>query len=229
MEKPVSAREVPPDGVPRGEPVSLSAADRKLARRCLSLLGVLSSCTLLGVAASLYLAVHYPLLLIGMSPLGRHLILVAPTVHPLAFLAVAITRRMAFSVTCFYLGRALGPSALDWLEARAPRAGRFYRWLERLFQRASHIVVFLLPGPGVSAIAGSSGMRAPVYVPLVALGLLLRMILVLLLGEWLREPLVALLALIEEYWVPGTIVLVVAVGIYRWRWRGVRPLQEDSG
>ena len=218
MTEPESAHPIPPDRLSVRPQVGLSAEERTVLRRCLTVLGVLGTCSLIGVASSLYLSVHYPLFLIALSPLGRHLILVAPTVDPFAFVAVGMSRRLAFYIPCFYLGRALGPTAIDWLEARVPRAGRFYRWLERLFKRASHLVVFLFAGPGVSTIAGSSGMRAPVYVPLVALGLLLRMILVLLLGEWLREPLVALLALIEEYWLPGTIVLVAAVGFYRWRW-----------
>ncbi len=222
MEKTPTAPQTPPAGVPLRVQSGLSAEERKVAGRWLSVLGVLATGSLIGVASSLYLAVHYPLLLIALSPLGRHLILVAPTVDPLAFIAVAVTRRVAFYIACFYLGRALGPAAIDWLESRAPRAGRFYRWLERIFKRASHLVVFLFTGPGISTIAGSSGMRAPVFLPLATLGLSLRMILVLVLAEWLRAPIEALLAFIDQYWIPGTILLVAAVVVYRWRQRGSR-------
>ncbi len=217
MESTASTSEVPPVGTPPQAGSGLSAEERALTRRCLSVLGVLSTGTLIGVVFSLYLVGHSPLLLIAISPIWRHLIVVAPTVHPVAFVLVAVSRRMAFAIACFYLGRALGPTAIDWLEARAPRAARFYRWLDRGFKRASHLVVFLMPGPGVSALAGSAGMRAPAFGLLIALGLSLRMLIVVALGEYFREPIEVLLGLINDYWIPGTILLVLAVALYRWR------------
>ena len=35
-------------------------------------------------------------------------------------------------------------------------------------------------------------------------------------AEWLREPIEALLEVIDEYWMPGTFVLVLFVLGYRW-------------
>ena len=188
-------------------------------RFCASVLAFLGSCGLLGVAASLYLVNHFPLLLIALSPIGRHLILVAPIVHPVAFVAVAVTRRMLFYSASFGLGRALGPAGIVWIEARAARAGRLIRWVERCFARASRTVAFLFPGPTVSALAGSSGMPLRVFLPLTALGLVVRMLLLLGFAEWLREPILALLAWIDEHWVPGTLLLLAALGLYRWRKR----------
>ena len=43
------------------------------------------------------------------------------------------------------------------------------------------------------------------------------MLLVLGFAEWLRGPIETLLALIDEYWIPGTVVLVIGIAIYRWR------------
>jgi membrane protein DedA with SNARE-associated domain len=106
-----------------------------------------------------------------------------------------------------------------WLEARAARAARFVRWLERLFERASHAVVLLLPGPTVSGLAGISGMRARVFVPLSVLGLGIRMLLVLGFAAWLRAPIETLLAVIDEYWIPGTVVLVAGTALHQWRRR----------
>jgi hypothetical protein len=47
------------------------------------------------------------------------------------------------------------------------------------------------------------------------------MLVVLGVAEWLSEPIEQLLGLIAEYWIPGTIVLVIGVAVYRWR-RGSR-------
>ncbi len=210
-------------------PAQLSADNRRLARCCLAVLAVLATGGMLGVAFSLYLAVHHPLILVTLSPIGRHLILVAPSVDPIAFVAVGASRRMVFSATCFFLGRALGASALGWLELHVPRVSRFYRWLERLFTRAPRTAVLLLAGPGLSIIAGSTGMRPPVFLPLLAVGLVLRMLLLLALAESLREPIEQLMALIREHWVPGTVVLVTALGLSRWMRRGRHtPLRPPS-
>ncbi len=197
--------------------VALSADERRAVRVCLGILAVLGTGSLVGVASSLYLVNHYPLALIALSPLGRHLVLVAPVVDPVAFLAVAFARRMAFYVTIFYLGRALGPAGITWIEARAGGLGRFVRWVEGLFARASHLVVLVATSPTVSALAGISGMRLPVFLALGSVSLLARLLLVLGFAELLREPIEQLLALIDEYWIPGTVVLVIGLAIYQWR------------
>ncbi len=65
-------------------------------------------------------------------------------------------------------------------------------------------------------------MPASVFVPLIALGLTLRMLIVVALGEYFRAPIEALLALINEYWIPGTVLLVLALALFRWRTGGFR-------
>ena len=91
---------------------ALTPEQWRVARRCLSVLGVLGIGSMTGVAFSLYLVNHYPLVLIALSPLGRHFVLVAPIVDPAAFMVVAVTRRMLFYLAAFYLGRAMGPAGL---------------------------------------------------------------------------------------------------------------------
>jgi membrane protein DedA with SNARE-associated domain len=225
MQEPLSFPGFPSDALPP-ETRSLSPEERRTVRRCLTLLGVLSAGSMTGVAASLYMVNHAPLLLIALSPLGRHLVLVAPLVDPVAFVVVAVARRLLFYFACYRLGRALGPVGVIWLEARAARAALFVRWLERLFARASHAVVLVMAGPTVSALAGSTGMPARTYVPLVSLGLVARVLLVLGLAAWLREPIEALLALIDEYWIPGTVVIATGIALEQWRRRRALALRE---
>ncbi len=182
------------------------------------------------MASSLYLVNNYPLLLIALSPLGRHLILVAPIVNPYAFVAVAVSRRAAVSIPCFYLGRALGPIAVQWLESRSPRAGRAIRWLERIFlrfEKAAFALVLLFPGPAISTIAGDSGMRSGVYLPMVIAGLVIRMLTTLWIADWLRGPILIVVRWIDQYWVPGTVVLVVGIAFYQWR-QSVRSARRDG-
>ena len=97
-------------------------------------------------------------------------------------------------------------------------ANALREWLQRLFDRASNLVVLALPGPAISTLAGMSSMRTPVFVSLVSLGLIIRLLFVLELAEWLREPIQYLLNLANEYWLPGTVVLVGGIAAHRlWR------------
>ena len=227
MRESISTPPEAPESAPSQVPANLTSEERKVARLCLLVLGVLGTGSMLGVAFSLYLVNHYPLLLIAISPLGRHLVLVAPIVDPWAFLAVSVGRRMLFYLPSFYLGRALGPLGIPWIEARAARFGRFVRWMERLFARASHAVVLLMVGPTVSVLAGISGMRAAVFFPLATLSLVLRASLVLGFAAWLREYIELALAWIDEYWIPGTLVMVTLVALYRWRRGAPSAVMED--
>jgi hypothetical protein len=204
-----------PEQPPASEPMS---RERMLVvRRCLWVLGFLGGGSALGVAFSLWLVNHAPLLLVALSPLGRHVVLAAPLTHPAVLLLVVVARRLIFYGALFHLGRALGPAGIDWLEARSAVAARFVRWLEGWFARASHLVLLVLAGPTTSALAGISGMRFGVFLPLVATGLAVRMALLIGFAEWLRAPIEQLLALIDEYWIPGTVVLASGVAFFQWR------------
>jgi membrane protein DedA with SNARE-associated domain len=216
-----------PAADPLEVPSALTSRQRRTTRLCLTALGVLGTGSMAGVASSLYLVNHYPLLLIALSPLGRHMILVAPIVDPFAFVAVLVGRRLLFYLASFHLGRALGPLGIPWIEARAARFGRFVRWMERLFARASHAVVLGMAGPTVSVLAGISGMRATVFVPLATLSLVVRALLVLGFAAWIREYIEVALAWIDEYWIPGTVVMVALVAVYRWRRRAPSRVMED--
>ena len=202
------------------DPAHLDPEQRALARRALSALGVLSVFSITGVASSLYLVGEYPLLLIAMSPLGRHLFLVAPIVDPVAFVVVAVVRRLVFFVACFHLGKAMGPTGVVWLEQRSPLFARFVRWMEALFSRYARIVTFCFAGPTVSSLAGMSGMPLRRFVSLAGCGLVLRMLGILLFAEMLREPIETALEWIARYRLPGTALLVV--GILLWQWRRIR-------
>lgn len=211
---------------------TLGPEESRSARRALSLLGVLGAGSIIGVASSLYLVNHYPLLLIAISPIGRHLVLVAPTVDPVAFLVVSVVRRMIFYLGSFQLGRALGPFGIAWLAVRAARMARFVRWLERLFARAPRTVVLLLTGPTVSALAGIYGMRRRVFTSMAAIGLTVRMFFVLAFAEWLREPIELILAFIDEHWVSGTALIVAGIALHRfssWRRRARQRTDGASG
>jgi membrane protein DedA with SNARE-associated domain len=224
---PLAAGPAPP-GEPDPDRAWLLDPDRRrTVRVCVSTLATLSAFSLTGVAFWFWLVNHQPLLLVALSPIGRHLLLVAPTVDPFAFVAVVVVRRMLFYLASFHLGRALGPAGISWIEARAARFGRFVRVLERIFRRASLPIVFVFCGPTFSALAGVSGMRPRTFAALAASGLVVRAIAVLAVAASVRSYIELVLAWIDDHWVPGTIVMLLLVGLYLWRRRTPSPWMED--
>ena len=169
------------------------------------------------VAASLWLVNHAPLLLVLLSPIGRHVMLVAPLIDPWLLIPAVAARRMLFYLASFHLGRALGEPAILWLEARAGAFGSFVRWMEGLFTRWGKWLVLVGTSPTVSVLAGISGMRTRTFAALAIPGLLVRLWVMVQFAELLREPIEALLAWIDANWLPGTIVLVTAISLNRWR------------
>lgn len=212
-----------PVGVsPRESPPPLDGDAQRRVRFWGSALGVLGACSLAGVAFSPYLVTHWPLLLVGLSPLGRHMVLVAPVVHPVAFFLVLVLRRLVFYLGCFQLGRALGPWAVPWVEARSRHFGRFLRFLERVFARAPHTVVLVMSGPSVCALAGVSGMRIGAFLPLATLSLGVRVLIVMGFAEWMRVYVEIVLGWIDAYWVPATAATATGVVLYLARQRRTR-------
>jgi hypothetical protein len=198
-----------------GSAAPLDGEAQLRARRWGAALGVLGSCSLLGVAFSPYLVTHWPLLLVGLSPLGRHMVLVAPVTHPVAFFLVLVVRRLLFYLGCFQLGRTLGPWAIPWVESRSRHFGRFLRFLERLFNRAPHAVVVAMSGPSVSALAGVSGMQTGVFLPLATVSLAVRVLLVMGFAAWIRVYVEIAVAWIDTYWIPATALTASGVVLYQ--------------
>ncbi len=200
-------------------PDAFAPEQLRSARRCLALLGVLGAGSMVGVAFSLYLVNHAPLLLVGISPLGRHIVLAAPTVDPIALVTVVTIRRIVFYLACFYLGRALGPAGIAWIENRAGLFGRFVRFVESWFERAPRLVVLVGAGPTVAMLAGIAGLKPLTFALLALPSLVGRLLFMIGFAEWLRAPIEMLLELIEEIWVPGTVVMVLVVSLWEWRRR----------
>ena len=211
---------------------SLDPRDRRRAGLSLAVLGILSVGSGIGLVSSAYLVNHYPLLLVALSPIGRHLVLVVPKVDPLELILVGGLRRMVFYLACFQLGRALGTPGVAWLEQRAARFARFVRWIEMWFSRAPRLVVLLFAGPTVSALAGMSGMPLVTYLWLAGLSLLARLLMLLGFGEMLREPIEWLLAWIDVYWVQITVAMGLVFGGFQawrsYRARGARRQRSQS-
>ncbi len=193
----------------------LSARDRGIVRACLYMLATLTVGTWIGVATSPYLVNNHPLVLIGISPLSRHMILVAPLVGAPMVLLVGGLRSLAFTAVSFFLGRSIGEPGLVWLEQRSKNAGLFVRWLERFFERWSYLAVFIFPLGVMACVAGVARMRPFGFFAAATAGIMFRLSLYVWLADSIRGPIMRLLEFIRIYQVPATVVLVIGIGTYQ--------------
>jgi membrane protein DedA with SNARE-associated domain len=128
----------------------------------------LTGLSMLGEALAPSLLVSRPLLLIGLSPLVRHLVLAAPSLDLGPYLVVGVVRLFIGDPLMYLLGRDYGDQAIEMAAGQAGSAGRVFRTVDRLFRRASWPLVLIWPGPLVCALAGAA--RMPL-VPFVSLNL----------------------------------------------------------
>ena len=142
----------------------------RLVRACWALLGLLTVASLVGTAISPLLLVKAPLLLVLLSPDGRHVALAAGRVDPVPLLAVTVLRRSLYSIGVYGLGAAYGDLALTWIEARARSLGKALRTLERVFARVGAVLLLALPFLTVCVLAGAAKTRLIVFLPALVVG-----------------------------------------------------------
>lgn len=209
------------------------AAYRPPFRVLLIVAGVLMLATSLGAAFAPALLTHAPLWLIAISPLYRHMMLVATRVDFLPFLLVALPSRMLGSLLGYVIGAAYGEPSIVWLTRRSPRMGRMLRVLERWFERAAPLLLFAWPGPLFCALAGAAGMRRWLFLLLSVLGQALQVAIAYRLAEELGPWLEPIVAFVREYTLPTTLLCVLAVLLYyrirKPRWADLAELSQHTG
>ena len=163
-----------PDPIPLEtvEPASPAPSRRKLTL----IVGPIVLVWIIGTIGNLLhptLLVNAPLLLIAMEPRFRYMILVAPKVEFLPFLAIALVRRLFADPFLYALGRMYGDSGVRWMERQMQDTIGWIRKIERGFGKAAWIFVLLWPGLVVCTLAGATGMRFGVFIALNVVGTVL--------------------------------------------------------
>lgn len=110
------------------------------------------------------LIADHPLVLVGLEPRNRYLLLTAGRVDLLPYLVWATFRRIASDPVYFALGHLYGDRSIRWMENQAgDRGRRFVRFADRGYRRFSRPAVFLFPGLIVCVLAGATGMRTRTF------------------------------------------------------------------
>ncbi|MGH9166200.1 MAG: DedA family protein, partial [Acidimicrobiales bacterium] len=112
----------------------------------------------------------HPLLLVGLEPRNRFLLLVASNVDFVPFLVVATLRRLASDPLFYLLGYLYGDAGVRWMERRMGDTVGFVKTLERWFVKAGPVLVFFFPGLFACVLAGATRMKPAVFMALNVVG-----------------------------------------------------------
>lgn len=178
----------------------------------MSLLGpflALAAVSTVAAAFAPALLVTNPLLLIALSPMPRHLVLVAPDAPTLAFYAIAVGRLFLADPFMYLLGREFGDDAIAYFAEKAGRSGKWLLRFDGLFKKVSPLLLFLWPGPMFCALAGASGMSPLRFSLLCVAGTFNAVTFMRLFGESFSGPMMAMRAFLEQNTMSATVVTVL--------------------
>lgn len=213
---------------------TLAGVPPRLRHAVFALIALLAIGNAVGTALSPYLVVKYPLLLVVISPEGRHVVLATSGVDPVLLVAVGTLRRLLGIIGGFGLGSMYGEAAVRWAERRAPRFARIVLFLERAFARFGLYLLFLVPLPSIGVLAGAARTRFALVVLVGALGQSVWMTTTVFFGEAISawtQPILEFFSrhLIESTVVAATLVALQQLVAYQRRKRGPPPEVTPDG
>jgi membrane protein DedA with SNARE-associated domain len=130
------------------------------------------------------------------------------------FLAVAAARRLISDPLFYLLGYLYRDRAVRWMERKMGEGGGVVRVIERAFNKAAPVMVFVLPGLPVCVLAGATGMSPVLFAALNMAGTITMVTLMYQLSDVLDGPLGA----INRFYANNTrtlfIITFVALGLY---------------
>ena len=173
------------------------------------------------------LVAEAPALVPALTTRADRLLLVAPLLPGEVFLSIALIRELIGDPLFYLFGRRYGDVGIRWIEQRSGPDSRWLRTVERLFRRAAYVVVAVWPINVVCLLAGATKMRPLAFFSLNITGTLVRVGMILVIGDLLEDPLRSIVSFISRYqwYLTGVTVALVAISLLRQARRGRRPLE----
>jgi membrane protein DedA with SNARE-associated domain len=149
-----------------------------------------------------------PRLVLALSSRNRNLLGAVPYVDQLSYWAIGFPRILAAGLALYLVGRWYGAKALGWVEGNVGELPAIYRWTERAVDKAGWLALLVMPASNVvCALLGHRRMRVQVFVPLICLGITIKLVVIWTLGKAVESQIEAFLDAIERYqwWVVGAL------------------------
>jgi membrane protein DedA with SNARE-associated domain len=207
-------------------PVAARWSDRFSERTLLTLFLIpVSILAVAGIVANAILPTliaEIPALVPAMTTRADRLILVSPLLPLEVFLGIALVRELIGDPLFYLFGRRYGEVGIRWIEARSGPGSRWLPTLERLFRRCAYVVVAVWPINVVCLLAGATKMRPLAFFTLNITGTLVRIGLIVVIGDLLADPIREIVSFITSYqwYLTGITFTLVALSLVRQGLRG---------
>jgi membrane protein DedA with SNARE-associated domain len=174
------------------------------------------------------LITEHPLLQMFINPKNRYLLLASPNVDAVPFFLVGFFRLVLTDPIGFAIGWQYGDRAVAWAEKQMGNdAGGLVRTVERWFNKAAPLVIFIAPGFMWCILAGAARMKVRTFVALNVAGTITRLILFRMAGDAFREQIESTLDWVQRYQMPLIALSAVVVMLQVWRGGG-RDLESPA-
>jgi membrane protein DedA with SNARE-associated domain len=209
-------------------PVAARLSERQLLTLFLVPVSILAVAGVVANALLPTLVAEVPALVPALTTRADRLLLVAPLVPAEVLVVVALVRELVGDPLFYLFGRRYGEVGIQWLERRSGPDSRWLRLVERMFRRAAYVVVAVWPINIVCVLAGATKMRPLAFFSLNITGTLVRLVLIVAIGDLLEDPIRAIVDLITRYqwYLTGITVTAVAVSLVLQGRRGRGPVES---
>jgi len=152
-----------------------------------------------------------PAVVLALSSRNRNLFASVPFIDAISYSVIGFVRVFLAAIVLFYLGRWYGHRAITWTETRVGELPPIYRWFQTGVDRAGWLLVILMPGSNLVCImAGYRRMAPRLFVPLVSIGIVLKLVVLWAGGRAFEDQIRSVLNWIEDYqwWVVAGLFLI---------------------
>lgn len=150
---------------------------------------------------------EHPAIVLALSSRNRNLFGSVPFIDPVPYAVIGFLRVLAAAVVLYFLGRWYGERAIRWTERQMNgELPPIYRWFQTGIDRVGWLLVVWMPGSNlVCLMAGHRRMPPSRFIPLVCLGIVLKLAVLWAGGRAFEDEIRTFLRWIEDYqwWVVG--------------------------
>jgi membrane protein DedA with SNARE-associated domain len=142
----------------------------------------------------------HPVGVLALSSRNRNLFASVPYIEPAAYAVVGFFRVLAAAVVLYLIGRWYGAKGIGWVEGQVGELPATIRWIQRGVDRAGRPLVVLMPGSNIVCLmVGHRRMAPRTFLPLVTVGIVLKLIVLWAGGKIFEDQIKAFLDFIERY------------------------------
>lgn len=143
---------------------------------------------------------EHPVWVLLLSARNRNLFASVPFIDPLPYAVIGFVKVCLVGVVLYYVGRWFGHTAVEWTERQLGEMPTIYRWFERGLDRAGWAFVLFMPGSNlVCLMAGHRLMPRRRFLPLLAIGVVGKLIFLWIGGKLLEDQIKWFLDVIDDY------------------------------